>query len=32
MRNRSLDYEEILKDLDKGFGTTTGNSLSIYFS
>lgn len=32
MRIRSLDYEERLKALGEGFGTSTGNSLSISFS
>lgn len=32
MRIRSLDYEEILKALGEDFGTSTGISLSIYFS
>lgn len=31
MRIRSLDYVEILKALGEGFGTSIGNSLSIYF-
>lgn len=31
MRIRSLDYEEILKALGKGFGTGTGTSTSIYY-
>lgn len=31
MRIRSLDYVEILKALGEGFGTSIGNSLSIFF-
>lgn len=31
MRITSLDYVEILKALGEGFGTSIGNSLSIYF-
>lgn len=31
MRIRSLDYEEIVKALDEGFGVSTGNYLSINF-
>lgn len=31
MRIKSLDCEEILKALGEGFGTSTGNGLSIYY-
>lgn len=32
MRIRSLDYEEILKALGEGFGTSTANTSSFFFS
>ena len=32
MRIRSLEYEEIIKTLGECFGTSTENSLSMYFS